>query len=135
MQTFSINGRLKPTDSTPITDQYRGHFLKVSYIQEVAQHPVYSKDRSDVQEDGQFRFYLPKQDLLENEMITLEIYAPDGMMMGRQIYSYGRLKASNIPQSAEDNSEPLMITVDPRYPVQSIQSVRANRTQDQRQID
>lgn len=114
MQTFSINGRLKPTDSTPITDQYRGHFLKVSYIQEVAQHPVYSKDRSDVQEDGQFRFYLPKQDLLENEMITLEIYAPDGMMMGRQVYSYGRLKASNIPQSAEDNSEPLMITVDPR---------------------
>lgn len=114
MQSYSINGLLKPVDDSPVTDEYQGHFIKVSYIQEIAHQPVYSKDRVDVEADGSFRFFLPQKDLLENELITLEVYAPDGLLMGRQVYSYGSLKASYIDVSAEDNSEPLIVVISPR---------------------
>lgn len=114
MQNYSINGILKPADNSSITDQYLGHFIKISYIQEIAHQPVYSKDRADVEAAGHFRFFLPKQELLENELVTLEVYAPDGLLLGRQVYSYGSLKASHIPENAVDDSVPLEITVDPR---------------------
>jgi len=114
MERFSINGKLEPIGNSSITDEYRGHFLKVSYIQKVARHSVYSKDRVDVEEDGSFRFFLPKEDLLVDKMVTIEVYAPDGEMLRKQIYSYGSLSASNISQSADDNSKILEIVVNPK---------------------
>ncbi len=114
MNRFSVNGILEPTDSTPITDQYNGHFLKISYIQEIAGKPVYSKDRVDVEDDGNFRFFIPKSDLVENEQVKVEVYAPDGEMLGRQNYSYGSLKASFISETSDDNSNLLRISVNPK---------------------
>lgn len=114
MKSMSVNGKLIPTDNQDITDEYTGHFLKVSYTQEIATHPVFSKDRVDVEGDGLFRFYIPKKELLINEMITLEVFSPDGEMLGKQVYSYGSLKAVDISVSAEDNSSPLEIAVDPK---------------------
>ena len=114
MKTMSVNGKLVPTDNQAIKDEYTGHFLKVSYTQEIAKHSVFSKDRIDVEEGGLFRFYIPKKELLTNEMITLEVFAPDGEMLGKQIYSYESLKAVDISVSAEDDSKPLEIAVDPK---------------------
>jgi hypothetical protein len=114
MNRFSVNGILKPTDNLLITDQYNGHFLKVSYIQEIAKKSVYSKDRVDVADKGNFRFFLPKGDLITNKQVTIEAYAPDGEMLGRQHYSYGSLKASLLSEISVDNSEPLDISVDPK---------------------
>ncbi|UFS63484.1 hypothetical protein LOH54_04970 [Sulfurimonas sp. HSL-3221] len=114
MSRVSINGILKPTDDTDVTDQYLGHFLKVSYIQEIGGHSTYSKDRVDVQPNGAFRFFLPQQELLASQSVTVEVYAPDGELLGSQIYSYGSLNASNTDASAEDDTQPMEIGVDPK---------------------
>ena len=114
MNRFSVNGILEPTDSSPITNQYNGHFLKISYIQLISGQSVYSKDRVDVEDDGEFRFYIPKADLVDNENVKVEVYAPDGELLGQQNYSYGSLKASFMSETSDDDSEPLRISVDPK---------------------
>jgi len=117
MERMSVNGQLLPTSTysgDSITDEYTGHFLKVSYTQKISGHSVFSKDRVDVEGDGLFRFYIPKKELLVNEMVTLEVFAPSGEMLGRQVYSYGSLNAASTSVSAEDDSQPLEIEVDPK---------------------
>ena len=47
-------------------------------------------------------------------MIVLEVFSPDGEMLGKHVYSYGSLMADDISVSAEDNSPPLDIAVDPK---------------------
>ncbi|MCF6229278.1 MAG: hypothetical protein L3J62_00585 [Gammaproteobacteria bacterium] len=117
MERMSVNGQLLPTSTysgDSITDEYTGHFLKVSYTQKISGHSVFSKDRVDVEGDGLFRFYIPKKELLVNEMVTLEVFAPSGEMLGRQVYSYGSLNAASTSVSVEDDSQPLEIEVDPK---------------------
>ncbi|HOW14292.1 hypothetical protein [Methanosarcina sp.] len=71
MNRVSVNGFLKPTDNRLITDDYLGHFLKVSYIQEISGNSIYSKDRVDVERNGAFRFFLPNQELLGGKSVTI----------------------------------------------------------------
>ncbi len=114
MSRVSINGLLKPKSTLDISNQYRGHFLKVSYIQEIAGHSVFGKDRVDVEEQGAFRFFLPPKETLSGESITIIIYAPDGEQLGQQIYSYGSLMASGASEYEDDKSEPMVIDIDPK---------------------
>ncbi|EIM63995.1 hypothetical protein [Desulfobacter postgatei] len=115
MNRVSINGLLKPTTSeVEITDQYLGHFLKVSYIQEISGNPIYSKDRVDVEENGAFRFFLPKEDLLSGQNVTIEVFAPDGDLQLKQIYSFGYLYSANISENAPDKTKPFEIKVNPK---------------------
>lgn len=115
MNRVSINGLLKPTTSeVEITNQYLGHFLKVSYIQEINGNPIYSKDRIDVEENGAFRFFLPKEDLLSDKNVTIEVFAPDGDLLIKQVFSFGYLYAANIAENAPDETEPFEIKVDPK---------------------
>jgi len=114
MSRLSINGLLKPKDKKPANGRYLGHFIKVSYIQEIAKQSIYGKDRFDVNDDGSFRFFLPKAGLVSGQSITLELYAPDGELMGRQVYSYGSLQAADIDENSEDNSAPMVIEIDPK---------------------
>lgn len=125
MKRFSVNGKLVPTNSSIITDEYIGHFLKVSYIQEIGGNSVYSKDRVDVEANGSFRFFVPMDELITDERVIIEVYAPDGELRGKQIYSYGNLKASSISESAEDDSEILQIDVNPKVIVFSESSPAA----------
>lgn len=122
MKRYSINGLLRPTDGRTIHDEYLGHFLKVSYIQNLGGSSVYSKDRVDVEGNGQFRFFLPMQELVTEEAITIEIYSPEGGMLGRQRYSYGSLKSALIAESAADTTDPLVIKVDPKVIVFDLSS-------------
>ena len=114
MERVSINGVLMPKDNLEITDQYTGHFLKVSYTQKIQNHAVFSKDRIDVEPNGDFRFFVPKKDLLDEEIVSVEVYAPDGEMMGKQVYSHGALKPSEIPLNDEDDTSKLEIEVNPK---------------------
>lgn len=114
MERVSANGKLIPLDDIAITDQYTGHFLKVSYTQDISGHSIFSKDRTDVEPNGDFRFYVPKKELLSNDLVIVEVYAPDGEMLGRQSYTHGALKTSEIPIGSEDKSEPLEIEVNPK---------------------
>ncbi len=114
MDRMSVNGKLIPQSSITIDEQYSGHFLKVSYIEMIAGHNIFSKDRVDVDADGSFRFFVPKKELLIDEMVTVEVFAPNGELLGKQIYSYGSLHASDIPVGADDSSQPLEIAVDPK---------------------
>lgn len=115
MKTMSVNGKLIPIDdSRVITDEYTGHFLNVSYSQEIAGQAIFSKDRVDVDPNGGFRFHIFPQELVINEMVTIEAYSPDGELLGRQVYSYGSLNASEIPVAGEDDSSPLNISLDPK---------------------
>jgi hypothetical protein len=115
MSRVSINGLLAPiTSGVEITDQYLGHFLKVSYIQEISGRPVYSKDRVDVEENGAFRFFLPKEDLLSGQNVTIEVFAPDGDLQLKQIYSFGYLYSANIAENAPDETKPFEIKVNPK---------------------
>lgn len=114
MERVSVNCFLKPTDNGTVTDEYLGHFLKVGYIQEIGGNSIYSKDRIDVERNGAFRFFLPKQELLGGESITIEVFAPDGELLGTQIYSFGSLNAFIISENAEDDTQPLILHVDPK---------------------
>jgi len=114
MNRLSINGLLKPTDNSPITDEYIGHYLHVTYTQEIDKNSVFSKDRIDVNQNGTFRFFLPKEELLSSQSITISVFAPDGEQLGKQIYSYGSLHASEIPDNELDDTKPLIIQVDPK---------------------
>ena len=116
MSRVSINGLLKPiTSEVEITDQYLGHFLKVSYIQEISGNPIYSKDRVDVEENGAFRFFLPKEDLLSGQNVTIEVFAPDGDLLYKKIYSFGYLHSADIAENAPDEEPPFFeINVNPK---------------------
>lgn len=114
MKQVSVNGLLKPMDNSPVTDEYLGHFLKVSYIQEISGNSIYSKDRIDVERDGAFRFFLPKQDLLGGESVTIAVFAPDGEQLGTQIYSFGSLNAAIRSENTEDDTQPLILQVNPK---------------------
>lgn len=114
MERVSANGKLNPLDGTTITDQYTGHFLKVSYTQMISGHAVFSKDRVDVHPNGGFRFFVPKKELLANDLVIVEVYAPDGEQLGRQAYTHGALKTADIPIGAEDDSQALDIDVNPK---------------------
>lgn len=114
MKRYSVNGVLVPLNVSVDTDSYTGHFLKVNYIHQIKKHSVYSSDRVDVNGNGSFRFFIPKEDLITDEMVNIEVYAPDGEMLGKQVYSYGSLKASLISESAEDDSEAIEIKIDPK---------------------
>ena len=114
METKSVNGKLEPLSSIDLAQEpYTGHFLKVLYTREIDNHPVFSKDRVDVGGDGSFRFFIPPKELLINEMVTIEIYAPDGSLIDLQSYSYGSLKASDVGLEQPDDSQPMIIQVDP----------------------
>ena len=114
MSRVSINGFLKPIDNSTVTNQYLGHFLKVSYIQEISGNSVYSKDRIDAEENGAFRFFLPKEELLSGQSVTISVFAPDGEQLGTQIYSFGSLHAAAIAENAEDTTQPLILQVNPK---------------------
>ncbi len=114
MNRVSINGFLKPTDNRPVTDEYLGHFLKVSYIQEISGNSIYSKDRIDVERNGAFRFFLPNQELLGGKSVTISVFAPDGEQLGTQSYSFGSLNAAILSENAEDDTQPLILHVDPK---------------------
>lgn len=114
MNRVSVNGFLKPIDNGPVTDEYLGHFLKVSYIQEIGGNSIYSKDRVDVERNGTFRFFLPNQELLGGKSVTISVFAPDGEQLGTQIYSFGSLNAAILPENNEDNTQPLILQVDPK---------------------
>lgn len=114
MERVSANGKLVPLDGSAITDQYTGHFLKVSYTQQISGHAIFSKDRADVEANGRFRLYVPKKELLANDLVTIEVYAPDGELLGRQGYTHGALKTAEIPIGADDDSQTLDIEVNPK---------------------
>jgi hypothetical protein len=114
MNRVSINGLLKPTSNEAVIDKYLGHFLKVIYIQEIGGNSIYSKDRIDVEQNGSFRFFLPKEDLLSGQNVTIEVYAPDGDLLGKQIYSFGSLNAADIAENAQDDTQPIVLQVDPK---------------------
>ncbi|WP_395340219.1 hypothetical protein PN836_016365 [Ningiella sp. W23] len=114
MISMSVNGLLEPSDSNiTITDQYQGHFIKVSYSQEISGNAVFTRDRIDVGETGKFRFFLPPANLIVNELVSLEIYSPNGGLIGKQNYSYGSLNAADINLAADDNSKALKIKLNP----------------------
>lgn len=114
MSRVSINGLLKPKTATPAANAYLGHFVKVGYQQLIEGNPIYSLDRVEVAENGSFRFFLPKGELLSEQSIKLQVYAPDGQLLGSQIYSYGSLYPSEIDPSAQDNSKAFELEVDPK---------------------
>ncbi len=116
MERKSVNGILVPTDvALSITEEYLGHFLKVSYILYHEQTPIYEKSRVEVNPDGTFRFFVPLQELIQDQMVTIEVYAPDGEMLRSQRYSYGNLYTSNYAQGTEDESGGLLkIGIDPK---------------------
>ena len=116
MDRLSVNGKLEPKsdDISIITDEYLGHFLKVSYTQIVKGQNIYSKDRCEVEQNGFFRFFVPNSELSQDKTVTVEVYAPDGSMQGKQEYSYGSLHTSAIAQNAKDDTALFRIKIDPK---------------------
>ncbi|MRS03266.1 hypothetical protein EG832_08605, partial [bacterium] len=117
MKTVSVNGLLKPVakaGAVKITNEYLGHFLKVSYVNLFDGNSVYRKDRIDVSEGGLFRFFLPEKDTLAGQSVTVAVFAPDGEQLGEQAYSFGSLKAAEIDPNLPDDSERLEIVIDPK---------------------
>lgn len=121
MQRDSVNGVLLPNsknvneDGNEITeDRYRGHFLKISYTQLISGHSVFANDRVDVEPDGSFRFFIPLKTELADEQVKVDVYAPDGELLGTKHDSYGSLYASHIDESAADETQPYEIKVNPK---------------------
>jgi hypothetical protein len=116
MESMSVNGQLIPIpeNNEIIIDQYLGHFLKISYIQEISNRSVFSKDRVDVESDGSFRFRMPLKELISNESVKVAVFAPDGEMLGQNNYSYANLKARDIPINVVDDGDRFIIEMNPK---------------------
>ncbi len=126
-QRMSVNGVLIPDSPNKdnegnviAEDRYRGHYLKISYTQSIREHDVFATDRADVAPDGSFRFFIPKKELLSNQEIKVEVYAPDGSLIDARYRSYGTLGAAEYDESAEDQSDAVFkIEVNPRNAIGS----------------
>ncbi|REL34669.1 hypothetical protein [Thalassotalea euphylliae] len=116
MDMLSVNGQLIPLSSTDsdLASGYQGHFVKVSYSREIAGQAVFSKDRIDVSANGEFRFFVPPANLVVDEAVTLEVYAPNGELLAKLYVSHGSLNAANINMISADNSQPFEIKVNPK---------------------
>jgi len=114
MSLQSVNGRLKSTAIASVQDEYLGHFLKISYIQKIANQPVYNSTRYDVEPDGFFRFFVPKGQDLQEQMVTVAVHAPDGELLHQKRYSFNSLKAVSYSESVEDTTESFFLMVEPK---------------------
>lgn len=115
MERKSVNGILIPTNGISITQEYLGHFLQVTYVVFYKKKPIYEKTRVEVNPDGTFRFFIPSQELIQDQSVTVDVYAPDGELQGSQIYSYGMLYTSGHSQNTVDDSEGVFtISIDPK---------------------
>jgi hypothetical protein len=114
MSRKSVNGLLQPTDGNANGDRYLGHFLQVSYIQEISHQRIFSKDRIDCEKTGDFRFFIPKKELLGDTSVKIEVFAPDGELLSSQSLSYGSLDASGHGDNEDDTSATLKIKVNPK---------------------
>jgi len=117
---------LVPTDNQVIVDQYLGHFLKIKYSREISGQSIFSKERVEVQAQGNFRFKLPPKSLVVNESVSIEVFAPNGQMLGRQTYNYDLLKAADLAATEQDHTPPLEIQVDPHVIIFDAQSPAKN---------
>lgn len=129
MEQRSINGLLKPTENwieanenneaVNLDTVYLGHYVIVSYLQIFktganTQANVFGKDRVDVGEKGEFRFFLPEKELIYEQNVTLEIFAPDGEFLAKVRTSYGSLHDSKASSSQKDKTAPYIIEVNPK---------------------
>ncbi|MFD2167986.1 hypothetical protein ACFSJY_17155 [Thalassotalea euphylliae] len=119
METLSVNGMLVPladfsVQADDITNEYQGHFIKVTYSVEMSGHAVFSKDRVDIEPNGKFRFFIPPANLVIDEAVNLEIYAPSGELLSKQYCSHGSLKAASSGRTQTDNSKALEIQLNPK---------------------
>ncbi len=141
MELRSINGLLKPTENwikennegsseedneseglekkIDLDTVYLGHYVIVSYLQIFktganTQANVFGKDRIDVEENGEFRFFLPEKEFIYEQNVTLEVYAPDGEFLGKVRTSYGSLHDSKASVSQKDTTASYDIEINPK---------------------
>lgn len=129
MERRSINGLLKPTtnwiekhkddNEINLEDIYLGHYIIVSYLQifktgQNTQANVFGKDRVDLEEGGEFRFFLPEKEFIYEQNVTIEVFAPDGEFIGKVRTSYGSLHDSGTSSSVKDETAAYIIELNPK---------------------
>ena len=95
MERNNVYGKLVPIDDQIVSDEYMGHFLKISYSEIIGGHAVFSEDRIDVEADGNLYFTIPLKSLLQDEVVYIEVYAPDGELLKRDQYQHVQLASEN----------------------------------------
>ncbi|WP_321777688.1 hypothetical protein [Sulfurimonas sp.] len=126
MEQRSVNGRLVPTTNwiknnkeQEIEIAYLGHYLIVSYLQifktgKDTQSNIFGKDRIDIEKNGEFRFFLPKKEFIYDNNVTIEVFAPDGELLGKVQTSYYNLHDSKASPSQQDTTEKYSIEINPK---------------------
>ncbi|REL25906.1 hypothetical protein DXX93_04555 [Thalassotalea euphylliae] len=116
MDMLSVNGQLSPisSNSNELANSYQGHFVKIAFSREISGQAVFSKDRAEVNANGEFRFFVPPASLVVDQAVTIEVYAPSGELLAKLYVSHGSLNAADIKLTAADNSQAFEIKVDPK---------------------
>lgn len=118
MALQSINIELTPSslwlsDNTLTNETYAGYYLNISYNHILSGTTVFAKERVEVEDLNQFRFFAPKTDDLVNGEIKVEVKAPNGEILFSIVGAVNSFHPAPKQKGKKDESNPYSIEINP----------------------
>lgn len=109
MSLSSANGQLIAVSGSP---SFMAYYVVVSYDQKIGNQTAFQSQTLICESNGEFRFFLPADALVDN-VVLLEVHAPNGTLVHRNYHTKGSLNLSATPDTVADTTAPFTIEVDP----------------------
>lgn len=119
----SINGLLVPISGTP---SFLAYYVIVSYDQEIGTETAFQSQTLICEADGSFRFFLAVDDIVDN-LVLVEVHAPNGTQVHRRNYTVSSLNPSSTPSGTADTTAPFTIDIEPHTVQEDSLSTSENR--------
>lgn len=120
MALQSINIQLNPSTSwmnipenSLTSETYAGYYLNVSYNHLLSGTTVFAKERVEVEDINQFRFFAPKTDDLVNGELKIEVKAPNGEILFSIVSAVNSFHPAPKQKGKKDESNPYSIEINP----------------------
>lgn len=111
MATKSVNGKLSPHSGT---FDFTAYYLIVSYDQVIdADNTAFQSQRILTDDKGNFRFFIPENSKIVENIVKIEVYAPNGTMLDRDLYTTQALKSSDKTRDEKDSTKKFIIKINP----------------------
>jgi hypothetical protein len=111
MATKSVNGKLSPHSGT---FDFTAYYLIVSYDQVIdSDNTAFQSQRIFTDDKGNFRFFIPENSKIVENIVKIEVYAPNGTMLDRDLYTTQAFKASDKTKDEKDSTKKFIIKINP----------------------
>ncbi|WP_452227641.1 hypothetical protein [Lacinutrix sp. MEBiC02404] len=111
MATKSVNGKLSPVSGD---FDFTAYYLLISYDQIIdSENTAFQSQRVLTDDKGNFRFFIPENSKIVENIVKIEVYAPNGTMLDRDLYTTQALKASEKTADEKDSTKKFIIKINP----------------------